>query len=32
MYPKVYKNFRRGIIRRFPYSIFYEFEWKQRAR
>lgn len=25
-YSKVYKEFRRAIIRRFPYSIFYEFD------
>lgn len=23
MYPVVYKNFRRGLIRHFPYSVFY---------
>ena len=23
MYPVVYKNFRRALLRRFPYSIFY---------
>lgn len=23
MYPVVYKNFRRALIRRFPYSVFY---------
>ena len=26
MYPKIYKEFRRVVIRRFPYSILYEFE------
>jgi plasmid stabilization system protein ParE len=24
MHPIVYKNYRRGMVRRFPYSIFYE--------
>lgn len=23
MYPVVYKNFRRALLRRFPYSVFY---------
>jgi plasmid stabilization system protein ParE len=23
MYPLVYKNFRRALLRRFPYSVFY---------
>ena len=23
IYPVVYKNFRRGLLRRFPYSVFY---------
>jgi toxin ParE1/3/4 len=23
MYPTVYKNFRRALLRRFPYSVFY---------
>ena len=26
LYPIVYKNFRRGLIRRFPYSVFYVVE------
>ena len=26
MYAKVYREFRRTIIRRFPYSIFFEFD------
>ena len=26
MYPVVYKNFRRGLLRRFPYSVFYVVE------
>ena len=26
MYPKIYKDYRRTVIRRFPYSIFYEFD------
>ena len=23
IYPTVYRNFRRGLLRRFPYSVFY---------
>jgi len=26
MYPLVYKNFRRALLRRFPYSVFYVVE------
>lgn len=26
MYPVVYKNFRRALLRRFPYSVFYAVE------
>ena len=26
LYPVVYKNFRRGLVRRFPYSVFYVVE------
>jgi plasmid stabilization system protein ParE len=26
MYPSVYKRFRRALLRRFPYSIFYVFQ------
>ena len=25
MYPLVYENYRRSLIRRFPYAVFYEF-------
>jgi plasmid stabilization system protein ParE len=24
MYPMVHENYRRGLVRRFPYAIFYE--------
>jgi len=24
LYPVVYENYRRGLVRRFPYAIFYE--------
>ena len=24
-YPIVYKNYRRGLVRRFPYAVFYEY-------
>ena len=27
-YAKVYEDFRRALVRRFPYAIFYEFEGK----
>lgn len=26
MYPSVYKNFRRALLRKFPYSLFYVIE------
>jgi hypothetical protein len=26
MYAIVYKTFRRGLVRRFPYAVFYEYE------
>jgi plasmid stabilization system protein ParE len=25
MHPKVYEDYRRGLVRRFPYAIFYEY-------
>lgn len=25
MYAKVYENYRRGMLRRFPYAVFYEY-------
>ena len=25
MHPKVYEGYRRGLVRRFPYAIFYEY-------
>lgn len=28
MHVKIFKNFRRGLVRRFPYAVFYEFENK----
>jgi len=27
-YQAIYKNFRRGLVRRFPYAIFYEYSGK----
>lgn len=24
MYPRAYENYRRGLVRRFPYAVFYE--------
>ena len=26
MYARVHENYRRGLVRRFPYSVFYEYE------
>ena len=26
MYPVVYKDYRRALVRRFPYGVFYEYE------
>lgn len=26
MYALIYKNYRRALVRRFPYAVFYEFE------
>ncbi len=26
MYATIYENYRRALVRRFPYSVFYEFE------
>lgn len=26
MYKTIHRNYRRGLVRRFPYAIFYEFE------
>jgi plasmid stabilization system protein ParE len=26
MYAKVYKNYRRGLVRRFPYAVFYDYD------
>ena len=29
IYPVVFQNFRRGLVRRFPYAVFYEYENEQ---
>ena len=25
MYARIYENYRRGLVRRFPYAVFYEY-------
>jgi hypothetical protein len=28
MYALVYEKYRRGLVRRFPYAVFYEYAWR----